>query len=69
MSLSKFNVAAIRRVLGRGPVTAEANPTGTTHEGGDGYAHDPKSALFLLAVANFVGEDTFYEKAGDRDER
>jgi len=69
MSLSKFNVAAIRRVLGRGPVAAETNPTGTTFEGGDGYAHDPKSALFLLAVANFVGEDTFYEKAGDRDKR
>jgi hypothetical protein len=67
--MSKFNVAAIRRVLGRGPITAEANPTGTTYEGGAGHAHDAKSALFLLAVANFVGEDTFYEKAGDRDKR
>ena len=67
--MSKFNVAAIRRVLGRGPIAAEANPTGTTHEGGAGYAHDAKSALFLLAVTNFVGEDTFYEKAGDRDRR
>jgi hypothetical protein len=27
------------------------------------------SELFLLAVANFVGEDTFYEKADDRDRR
>jgi hypothetical protein len=67
--VSKFNVAAIRRALGRGPITAEANPTGATYEGGAGYEHDTKSALFLLAVANFVGEDTFYEKAGDRDRR
>jgi hypothetical protein len=67
--VSKFNVAAVRRAIGRGPVAAEANPTGTTYEGGAGYAHDAKSAVFLLAVANFVGEDTFYEKAADRDKR
>ena len=67
--MSKFNVAAVRPAIGRGPVAAEANPTGTTYEGGAGYAHDAKSAVFLLAVSNFVGEDTFYEKAADRDKR
>jgi hypothetical protein len=67
--MSKFNAAATRRVKGRGPIAAEAAPTGVTHEGGAGYAHDAKSELFLLAVANFVGEDTFYEKAADRDKR
>lgn len=42
---------------------------GTTHEGGPGHARDPKSELFVLAVANMVGEQTFYETADDRDAR
>ena len=67
--MSKFNISTVRSVAGSGPVTAEATPSGHTYEGGAGYAHDAKSELFLLAVANFVGEDTFYEKAGDRDRR
>src|SRR4029079_6139069 len=44
-------------------------PTALTYEGGDGYLRDEKSELFLLAVSNMVGEDTFYEGASDRDER
>lgn len=53
-------------------------PTGTirttgrvvpTHEGGLGVERDAKSALFLLAVTNMVREDTFYEAAGERDNR
>jgi hypothetical protein len=43
--------------------------SGATYEGGVGYARDEKSELFLLAVTNMVSEGTFYEKAGDRDER
>jgi hypothetical protein len=67
--MSKSNVAGRKTALGRGPITADTVPTGRTHEGGPGYAHDAKSELFLLAVANFAGEDTFYEKADDRDRR
>ena len=40
-----------------------------THEGGVGYARDAESELFLLAVTNMVGEDTFYERAAERDAR
>jgi hypothetical protein len=40
-----------------------------THEGGPAYARDAKSELFLLAVTNLVGEDTFYESAARRDAR
>ncbi|MBV9869294.1 MAG: TROVE domain-containing protein [Frankiaceae bacterium] len=40
-----------------------------THEGGPAYAHDAKSELFLLAVVNMAGEDTFYESAAKRDQR
>jgi hypothetical protein len=66
--MGKFNKLKAR-ATGRGPIVAEATPSGVTHEGGAGYAHDAKSELFLLAVANFVGENTFYEKASERDAR
>jgi hypothetical protein len=50
-----------------GPVRT-TDPT-LTHEGGQGFARDAKSELFLLAVTNMVGEASFYEPAGERDER
>lgn len=40
-----------------------------TFEGAAAWSRDAKSDLFLLAVTNFYGEDTFYEKAGDRNQR
>lgn len=67
--MSKFNVTATRAATGTAPVTTERTPSGLTHEGAPGYARDAKSELFLLAVSNMVGEHTFYEKAGERDER
>lgn len=38
-------------------------------EDGPGYLRDPKTELFLLAASNMVGQDTFYERAQDRDVR
>nr|BFE81747.1 hypothetical protein GCM10020093_043480 [Planobispora longispora] len=69
--MSKFNSSAkgSARSAVSSPITTGRTPSGRTHEGAPGYARDAKSELFLLAVANMVGEDTFYEKAGDRDER
>jgi hypothetical protein len=66
--LSKFNTAATR-VAVSSPVTSETSPSGTTYEGGAGYARDTKSELFLLAVSNMVGENTFYESGSARDAR
>jgi hypothetical protein len=73
--MSKFNrpgaaAAAVgaRRAAATSPVTTTTTTT-ATHEGAPGYVRDPKSELFLLAVSNMVGENTFYEAAGDRDER
>lgn len=43
--------------------------SGLTYEGAPGYARTEKSELFLLAVSNMVGEDTFYEGKTDRDRR
>lgn len=66
--MSKFNIRDTRTAV-TSPITTDATPTGHTHEGGLGYARDEKSELFLLAVANMVGEDTFYEAARNRDDR
>ncbi len=67
--MSKFNRATTRPAPGRGPITTTAAPTAVTHEGGAAYTRDTKSELFMLAVVNMVGEDTFYESAGQRDAR
>jgi hypothetical protein len=50
------------------PVTTTNQDT-KTFEGAAAWSRDAKSDLFLLAVTNFYGEDTFYEKAGDRNQR
>lgn len=68
LRMSKFNTPAARPAA-FSPVSSEPTPSGTTHQGGAGYARDVKSELFLLAVANMSGEATFYERAGDRDSR
>lgn len=65
--MSKFNTTATRPAKGAGPI-ATTGP-GVTHEGAPAFARDVKSELFLLAVSNMVGEDTFYESANDRDAR
>ncbi|WP_406279912.1 TROVE domain-containing protein [Embleya sp. NBC_00896] len=65
--MSRFN--------GRRARAAGTSPVRTTgakvdnHQGGTGYRRDARSELFLLAVANFVGTDTFYENGGARDDR
>ncbi|MEV4159263.1 TROVE domain-containing protein [Nonomuraea dietziae] len=66
--MAKFNSTSGKPAV-FSPVTTEATPSGRTHEGAPGYVRDAKSELFLLAVSNMVGENTFYEKAGDRDDR
>ncbi|MDJ0345232.1 TROVE domain-containing protein [Streptomyces sp. H10-C2] len=49
------------------PVTTTG--TTTTFEGGAAFTRDAKSDLFLFAAVNMVGENTFYESAGARDQR
>jgi hypothetical protein len=50
------------------PIRTMAKRT-LTHEGGAAFVRDAESELFLLAATNMVGEDTFYERAADRDAR
>ncbi|MFD8820881.1 TROVE domain-containing protein [Streptomyces sp. NPDC059605] len=40
-----------------------------THEGGPAFVREPREELFLLAVGNFVSQQTFYESGEERDDR
>ncbi|GGU63016.1 TROVE domain-containing protein [Lentzea flava] len=66
--MAKFNIFRARPA-GTSPVATAPAPSGRTYEGGDGYARDTKSELFLLAVSNLGGEHTFYESGNQRDTR
>ncbi|MFI8966828.1 TROVE domain-containing protein [Streptomyces sp. NPDC053493] len=69
--MARFNLRGARSSTGpsgRSPVvTTEARTR--THEGAEARLREPRSELFLLAVANLVGTDAFYEEAGARDDR
>ncbi|MFI8365324.1 TROVE domain-containing protein [Streptomyces sp. NPDC085612] len=40
-----------------------------TYEGGPGFTREPREELFLLAVADLVGQATYYESGEERDSR
>lgn len=67
--------AVPQKVVGASPITSASKPVlvipsdTRTANGAEGWTRDAKSELFLLAVTNMVGEDTFYEGASARDER
>lgn len=65
--MAKYNTGKIKAPGPRSAITTTG--PALTHEGGKAYARDAKSDLFLLAVTNMVGEDTFYETGGKRDDR
>jgi hypothetical protein len=50
-------------------IKTEPEATLSTFEGAPAHAGTPQSDLFLLAITNMVGEDTFYEGKGERDQR
>lgn len=71
--MSKFNTrtATVTRV-GAAPIQTVSRAGAVdarTAEGGAGWTRTAESELFLLAVTNMVGEDTFYESATERDVR
>jgi hypothetical protein len=66
--MSRFNKLPAK-THGGTPIATAKVATGTTGNGAPGFARDAKSELFLLAVSNFVGQDAFYEKAKQRDDR
>ncbi|SDK87344.1 TROVE domain-containing protein [Streptomyces indicus] len=65
--MARFNAKSVRA-----RVTSYVTSTGRTlrtFEGGRGYEREERSELFLLSVANMVGQRTFYESGADRDDR
>lgn len=58
----RINRPQIRTASPRGPLKTTGQPA-VTFEGAPAFARDAKSDLFLLAVSNFYGEDSYYEKA------
>ncbi|MET8760911.1 TROVE domain-containing protein [Lentzea sp. NPDC004782] len=66
--MAKFNIFRARPA-GTSPIATVPTPTVHTYEGGDGHVRDTKSELFLLAVSNMGGENTFYESGAQRDTR
>lgn len=69
--MSKFNTRQTYKPMTQvtSPLITDTTPSGRTFEGAPGYARDAKSELFVLAVANMVSENTFYENSGSRDSR
>lgn len=67
--MAKFNTIDRRRITTTGPITTVPDVATITHEGAPAFTRNTKSELFMLAVANMVSEDTFYESAKQRDDR
>ncbi|MGW7414224.1 TROVE domain-containing protein [Streptomyces sp. NPDC054863] len=65
--MARFNTRTAK-AAGVSPV-ATTGATTVNHQGGVGHLRDPKSELFLLSVANFVAQSTFYETGEARDTR
>jgi hypothetical protein len=64
--MTRFNDTKTK-ASGTSPVKATTKTK--TYEGGEAFLREEKSELFLLAVVNFYGQNTFYESATARDER
>ncbi|WP_105975113.1 TROVE domain-containing protein [Streptomyces geranii] len=65
--MARFNTKA-----SKAQPTSRVTSTGRvlrTYEGGRGRERDERSELFLLSLANFVAQKTFYESGEDRDDR
>ncbi|MFE9683810.1 TROVE domain-containing protein [Streptomyces sp. NPDC006285] len=65
--MARFNTKAAK-AKGTSRVTSTGRVL-RTHEGGRGVERDPRSELFLLSIANFVAQKTFYEDGEARDDR
>ncbi|MEV4505475.1 TROVE domain-containing protein [Streptomyces klenkii] len=65
--MARFNARAPKTARPTSPVTTTGHTR--THLGGQGHVRDDRSELFLLAVANFVSQQTFHENGAARDDR
>ncbi|MFC5722864.1 TROVE domain-containing protein [Streptomyces gamaensis] len=65
--MARFTVRTPAAARPVSPVTSTGRTS--THLGGEGHLRDDRSELFLLAVANFVSQQTFHESGSGRDDR
>lgn len=68
----EFTMARFNTKTAKAQPTSRVTSTGRvlrTYEGGRGRERDARSELFLLSVANFVSQQTFYEPGAARDDR
>ncbi|MEX2981176.1 TROVE domain-containing protein [Streptomyces sp. C36] len=65
--MARFNTRTSKTAGAVSPVTTTIGTR--THLGGKGHLRDVRSELFLLAIANFVSQQTFHESGTGRDER
>ncbi|MFE4692202.1 TROVE domain-containing protein [Streptomyces sp. NPDC056749] len=65
--MARFNTRLTRTRV-TSPVTSTGH-TARNHQGATGHLRDSRSELFLLAVANFVSQETFHEDGEERDTR
>ncbi|MFK4067742.1 TROVE domain-containing protein [Streptomyces sp. NPDC029674] len=65
--MARFNTKSVKAFV-TSPVKSTGRTT-RTYQGGPGHLRDARSELFLLAVANFVSQQTFYETGDRRDDR
>jgi hypothetical protein len=67
--MTRFNDRVRTGVVpARGPAQTTGERT-TTYEGAPAHVRTAQTDLVFLALTNLVGQDTFYEKAADRDDR
>ncbi|WP_328961449.1 TROVE domain-containing protein [Streptomyces virginiae] len=67
--MSRFNLRAAKSAPGEPTSPVRSAGPARTAQGGPGHLRDPRSELFLLAVANFVTQRTAYESGEARDDR
>ncbi|MFE2481196.1 TROVE domain-containing protein [Streptomyces sp. NPDC059389] len=70
--MARFNLRAPKKASAAAGPASPVRSTGgraANHQGGRGHVRDARSELFLLAVANFVTQRTFYESGEARDDR
>ncbi|MFC9794704.1 TROVE domain-containing protein [Streptomyces sp. NPDC127584] len=66
------HIAAAARAIAVRPAPPARYPDfahPTTYEGGPAFTREPRDELFLLAVGNFVAQNTHYEGGEERDGR
>ncbi|MFA7768409.1 TROVE domain-containing protein [Streptomyces sp. NPDC048723] len=67
--MARFNQRALKSAPASPTSPVRSAGPARTAQGGPGHLRDPRSELFLLAVANFVTQRTAYEGGGARDDR